>query len=292
MSRIMWILLFFNCCGLRRAAQSYCSKIDFNQATVSGFRECSGQFAPMFKIKEYVSSEWPQPFRPSSKYYLSVDVEGYSCAESSTVFHLNATSEIDVAIYLDFQYRGAFIEVLVIDTDAKKTINRWKNETSAGWFLLSKKMGVTVRNAQVRNIALCQAHRRFEMYLIFFPDRISYQFKQEQPIGHRVHLRVEHGNKLAQMFTQSNRTHRAPRRNQPQRYDTIINDVCHRWDDNSATIIRTNEWWRNMDNNCHCDWCLFTHIITASHYFRCNQKQTAKTARSRTKITSTFDRHQ
>lgn len=150
-TNIIWILLFFNCCGSCLAQNPYCSKIDFNREKVSGFRECTGQFARMFEVKEYVSNEWPQPFRPSSKYYLSVVVEGYSCAESSAVFHLNATSEIDVAIYLDFQYQGAFIEVLVIDTDAKKTINRWKNETSAGWFLLSKKMAVTVRNAKVHS---------------------------------------------------------------------------------------------------------------------------------------------
>lgn len=146
----LWILLVLYSCELRRAQQQpYCSKIDFNRPVVNGFRECAGKFLPEFFVKRYVDSPWLQPYRPTSQYYLSNKVEGYSCAESVTKFHLNANSEIDSAIYLDFEFAGAFIEVLVIDADTKKTINQWKNETAGGWFMLRKKIGVTVRNAQV-----------------------------------------------------------------------------------------------------------------------------------------------
>lgn len=155
---LLWILLFFYCCGMRDAQQQqqpYCAKIDFNQANVSGFRKCTDKYLPMLDIKKYIESPWLQPYRPSSEFYLSNTAEGYSCAESTSKFHLNANSEIEAAIFLNFQYRGAFIEVVVYDTDSKKIVNQWKNETSTEWFMISKKIGVTVRNAQVLYCIVC-----------------------------------------------------------------------------------------------------------------------------------------
>lgn len=145
----LWILLIFCSCGLRRAQQSPCAKIDFNKPVVSGFQNCTKQYVPMFEVRNYVESPWLEPYRPSSQYFISNGVEGYSCGESVSRFQLDANSEIDAAIYLNFQFPGAFIEVLVIDTDSKQTINRWKNETAGGWFLLSRKINTNVRNAQV-----------------------------------------------------------------------------------------------------------------------------------------------
>lgn len=148
-ANLIWILLFCYLCGLGRAEQPYCSKIDFNQPTVSGFRECTGQYAPMFLVKKYVDTPRVQPFRPSSEYYVSNGVEGYSCAESDTTFHLNAYSEIEAAIYLRFFIPGAFVDILIKDMDTKRTVNRWRSETSGGWFVFTKKIGVNVQNALV-----------------------------------------------------------------------------------------------------------------------------------------------
>lgn len=174
----LWILLLFCSCELLRAQQSPCSKIDFNRPVVSGFQNCTKQYVPMFEVRKYEESPWLEPYRPSSQYFISNGVEGYSCGESISRFQLDANSEIDAAIYLNFQFPGAFIEVLVIDTDAKKTVNRWKNETAGGWFLLSRKININVRNAQVFYYTSIWCERKksvINLYKIrlYFADRNS-----------------------------------------------------------------------------------------------------------------------
>lgn len=183
----LWILILFYSCDLPRAQQPYCAKIDFNRSVVRGFSECNGQFLPMFRVKKYVDATWLQPFRPTSKYFLSNDVEGLSCAESNARFSLNATSEIDAAIYLDYQYEGAFIEMKVIDTDTKETVEQWKHDSSIKWFMFRKKISVNVRNAQVIDL---NSWKQFDdliqsnhyIFLSFFHGRFNFVPIQMQTV--------------------------------------------------------------------------------------------------------------
>lgn len=138
-----------------RAQRTYCSKIDFNRPEVSGFRECTDRFLPMFHVKRYRDTPDVPPYRPTSEYYISNHIEGFSCTESEANFYLNKNSYIMAAIYLHFATPGASIQVNVVDADTRRTVYRWKSETSNGWFLLNKAISGSIKNAKVSKRTSC-----------------------------------------------------------------------------------------------------------------------------------------
>lgn len=148
---ILFILFGFLCSMISTEdPKPYCSKIDFNRPTFTEFRECRGKFLPLFSVKSYSGSSAITPFRPTSKYYLSTNVEGYTCAESSSKYSLNESSRIDSAIFLSFENAGAFVEILVVDTDKNIPVYSWKNDSSTNWYRINGRIKNKIPNAQVK----------------------------------------------------------------------------------------------------------------------------------------------
>lgn len=131
------------------SAQNSCAKIDFNQSTYPAFRECRGKFLPVFIVKEYAYFHDIKPYRPSSRYFLSTNIDGYSCIESTFKFNLNINSRIEAAVYLN-SFANAFVEIVVYNMDQNNVpVYSWRNASSNGWFLVHGDIRSSIPNAQV-----------------------------------------------------------------------------------------------------------------------------------------------
>lgn len=149
----VWILLVSSLMVAELNAQKpnpFCAKIDFNHSTVRGFHEC--KYIKILKPKRYQDTPDVPPYRSSSKFYLSNELEGLSCAESTPHFQLNNNTLIEAAIYLKYFTPGAFVEINIKDLDKKKNLHQWKIETSGEWNVMRKRTRGTVKNAQVQYI--------------------------------------------------------------------------------------------------------------------------------------------
>lgn len=132
-----------------------CSRIDFDQATVTYLARCS--FYQEFESKPYAESAHFQPFRKDAKYYLTNQWEGLTCGETVESFSLNEETELRM-IYNLILDSGATLEVRVVDLDRLDSENkptvviRWKTEQATlGWGLFREKMDKTVKRAKVNN---------------------------------------------------------------------------------------------------------------------------------------------
>lgn len=144
------IVVQFN---IAQAEDLSCSRIDFDQATVTYLSRCS--FYQEFVSKPYTESVNFNPFRKDTKYYLSNKWEGLTCGETVESFSLNEETELRMVYNLIFDY-GATLEVRVIDLDRLDGDNRptvvirWKTEqATTGWGLFREKMDKTVKRAKV-----------------------------------------------------------------------------------------------------------------------------------------------
>lgn len=152
--RLRWSFLFgiFIGFNITRADVS-CSRIDFDQATLTYMARCS--FYQEFISKRYADSDNFNPFRKDAIYYLSNKWEGLTCGETFESFSLNEETELRMVYNLVFDV-GATLEVRVIDLDRLDSDNRptvvirWKTEqATAGWGLFREKMDKTVKRAKV-----------------------------------------------------------------------------------------------------------------------------------------------
>lgn len=126
-----------------------CSKIDFNRAVVSDFRECFQQFLPVLRIKKYSEETELQSYRPGTEFFLSPFVEGYSCVESVSVFQLDENSVIQAAVFLSFVDAGAFVRLIVVDLEENREALSWRYEKSTDWFMVEEKVGRKINRAMV-----------------------------------------------------------------------------------------------------------------------------------------------
>ncbi|XP_062698698.1 uncharacterized protein LOC109411670 [Aedes albopictus] len=131
-----------------------CSRIDFDQATVTYLARCS--FYQEFESKPYAESAHFQPFRKDAKYYLTNQWEGLTCGETVESFSLNEETELRM-IYNLILDSGATLEVRVVDLDRLDSENkptvviRWKTEQATlGWGLFREKMDKTVKRAKIQ----------------------------------------------------------------------------------------------------------------------------------------------
>lgn len=129
------------------SAQSFCAKIDFNRTIFPEFRECQGNFQK-FVIREYGMGKDVKPYRTDSKYFLTNDLDKYSCAESNIRLSINPSTTIEAAIYLK-SAGGAFVEINIYDVDRNARVDTLRNEGTSGWFILKKNMETTIPNARV-----------------------------------------------------------------------------------------------------------------------------------------------
>lgn len=127
-----------------------CQKVDFNRPTsvVNEFDECPGESLSVLKINSY-SATTITPFRPTSEFHLSTIAEGLSCLQSTSVFTLDANSEIRTAIFLSWVDSGAWIKVQIIDNDGDQIDVMAQVEESDRWIAFYGKVNRSIENAQV-----------------------------------------------------------------------------------------------------------------------------------------------
>lgn len=165
--KIFCILFLLSVVAIRNAwcESEYCSKIDFNRPQFTEFVKCINKFLPLFVIKDYTSTSSITPYRPTSEYFLSTAVEGFTCAESTKIYHLNSSSRIEAAVFLSFENPGAFFEVLVFDVDRNIPVFSWKNVSSTTWYTIKGKISREIKKARVRDICF----HTMELNLLFHP---------------------------------------------------------------------------------------------------------------------------
>lgn len=157
--------------------------MDFNQTVVSALRDCLRESLPTFVIKRYMDVPTIKPFRPTAQNFLSNYLEGYSCAESTERFTLSKTSYLEAAVYLTHEFRGAFVELNVIDADRNILMYSWRNESSTGWNKLYVKINSDIRNAQVSDRLLILAFNSM-FFSTISTDRIAFECKSKRSFGH------------------------------------------------------------------------------------------------------------
>lgn len=174
---LLFSLILILIIGIVASEPLYCTKVDFNRPTFSEFIKCKNKFVPLFVIENYVNNSSIQPYRPTSEYFLSANAEGFTCAESTATFFLNSSSRIDAAIFLSFKNPGAFVEILVFDADRDIPVYSWKNDSSNGWYTIWGKIGITIKNARVRNWRLVRIRiflmKNIQFCLFYFNKTID-----------------------------------------------------------------------------------------------------------------------
>ncbi|XP_062557317.1 mucin-5AC-like [Armigeres subalbatus] len=131
-----------------------CSRIDFDQATLTYLSRCT--FYQEFVSKPYRESLNFQHFREDANYYLSNQWEGLTCGETVDSFSLNQDTEFRMVYNLIFE-SGATLEVRILDLDRLDSesnptvVIRWKTEqATSGWGLFREKMDKTVKRAKIQ----------------------------------------------------------------------------------------------------------------------------------------------
>lgn len=148
---IVLVFIAFCACFEGSHAEQFCIKLDFNQTVAPGITQCKQEALPTYSIKRYADVPQIRPFRPNAKYFLTNYLEGSGCAETIGRFHLNPASTIEAAVFLWQQFRGAYVEMLVVDADRNVPIYSWKNETSKGWIKITLKIAQEIKNAMVNS---------------------------------------------------------------------------------------------------------------------------------------------
>lgn len=134
------------------SAQLYSAKFDFNRTSRPDFiRDCQGKYHPNFVMEPYGTGKFNiAPYRQNAKYFLTNNFYGIICAESFLPIPLSISpsATIEMAIYLK-SVGNAFVEINVYDNDRNLRIDSLRNDGTAGWFLLKKKIPYDIPNARV-----------------------------------------------------------------------------------------------------------------------------------------------
>ncbi|XP_055601624.1 uncharacterized protein LOC129750644 isoform X3 [Uranotaenia lowii] len=140
--------------GSALTEESSCSRVDFDQATLTFLARCS--FLQEFITKRYADSNVFNPYRPEAEFYLSNRWQGLTCGETVNSFSMNGQTELRMVYHLVFQ-TGATLEIRVVDldmldADLKPTVViRWKTEqATSGWGMFREKMDKVVNRAKVQ----------------------------------------------------------------------------------------------------------------------------------------------
>uniref|UniRef100_A0A182QZ76 Uncharacterized protein n=1 Tax=Anopheles farauti TaxID=69004 RepID=A0A182QZ76_9DIPT len=133
---------------------SSCTKIDFDQATLSSLRKCG--YNQEFVVKRYDDSEHFDPYRPDAAYYLSHQWQGLTCGETVDMYSFNEETELRMAYNLVFD-SGAVLEVRVydeerLDSDKKPIlVEVWQTTSSTeGWGFFRERLNKTVKQAKIQ----------------------------------------------------------------------------------------------------------------------------------------------
>lgn len=126
-----------------------CAKIDFNRSNITQFRTCYEQYLPVLGAKEYSRHPEIQPYRNTSRYFLSPQIEGASCVESEDNFRLDENSIIQAAIHIDYADAGAFVTIIIVDLVTNDEAYMWRYEQAAKWFLVEERITKKLERAMV-----------------------------------------------------------------------------------------------------------------------------------------------
>jgi hypothetical protein len=133
-----------------------CKNLDFSQLDdPRSLQQCS--YKQQFHHKSYTNSnnrnKSLKPLNLKSKFYLTNQNEGESCAEFNTIFKLNKTSAISLTYNMIYT-EGAKLIIRIIDMDKSKKVKDWPQyQNSNGWKTL------TITN--VPNIDRAKVHNNF-----------------------------------------------------------------------------------------------------------------------------------
>ncbi|XP_053691360.1 uncharacterized protein DDB_G0271670-like [Sabethes cyaneus] len=146
------VIISFSACILTEDVS--CSRIDFDQATLTYLSRCS--YTQEFTVKQYSATTVFTPYRDYAEYYLSEEWQGLTCGETVQSFSVNEQTELRMVYNLVFDF-GASLEVRVLDLDRidsegnPMVVIRWKTEQATrGWGLFREKMDKTVKRAKIQ----------------------------------------------------------------------------------------------------------------------------------------------
>ncbi|XP_058817197.1 uncharacterized protein LOC131680505 [Topomyia yanbarensis] len=155
-SQLRWFLLAGFMISIRgyTAEDVSCSRIDFDQATLTYLSRCS--YLQEFIVKPYSNSHIFVPFRDNAQHYLTNLWQGLTCGETVQSFSMNDQTELRMVYNLVFDTEAS-LEVRIvdldrIDSDNKPTVViRWKTEQATrGWGLFRERMDKIVKRAKVQ----------------------------------------------------------------------------------------------------------------------------------------------
>ncbi|XP_053679705.1 uncharacterized protein LOC128730652 [Anopheles nili] len=133
---------------------SSCTKVDFDEATLTSLRKCD--YMQEFVVKRYDESDHFDPFRPEAQYYLSNKWEGLTCGETVATYAFNTDTELRMAYNLVFD-SGATLEVRVfdlerVDPESNPTlVEVWRTGSSTeGWGFFRERLNKTVKQAKIQ----------------------------------------------------------------------------------------------------------------------------------------------
>jgi hypothetical protein len=174
------LLLLIMAIDCAMGADKTCERLDFNDQNNTKMMPCTGKYK-YFLTKEYTANGTFKPFRPTSKYYLSVDGKnGYYCAETVDIFYV-MPKFTDFRIIYQLTAKYASVTVKVLDADDKlNLVEEWTIflETS-DWSLFKEEASRTVRNAKVQIVALMNDKNDLAMeYLTVYNSVVATQDKK------------------------------------------------------------------------------------------------------------------
>uniref|UniRef100_A0A182NR47 Uncharacterized protein n=1 Tax=Anopheles dirus TaxID=7168 RepID=A0A182NR47_9DIPT len=134
--------------------ESSCTKIDFDEATLSSLQQCG--YMQEFVVKRYDASDHFDPYRPEAAYYLSHQWQGLTCGETVDTYSFNEETELRMAYNSVFD-SGAVLEVRVYDEERLDPDNNptlvevWRTTTSTeDWGFFREKLNKTVKQAKIQ----------------------------------------------------------------------------------------------------------------------------------------------